>query len=280
MNEGPKTLTGGFSGDILIHLPPSVLRLYRNTPDNRHIILLKNLGSIGVAPQIYHCFETGHIEEYLNGKPFSMADSEDMFFNVARALAQLHTVPLASIQPVNVWDPWTEMAKCIDNGDGKNASAYIIGGVSVCKISAEIESLHGLLRPFIDSDPLCLSHIDLFRGNIMRCGNNVRLIDWEMAALFHPLYDAANFFCECCIDTSLNYNESLFPSHVRQTEFVRICLGRCATAQDMYILHLFILLSHIYWAVCGVSYTPEYSSARVAQYTYRKDAYTNNKFIG
>ena len=275
MNEQPKILTGGFSGDIMVHLPHSVLRIYRGTPDINHIVLLKNLGSIGVAPQIYHDFGTGHIEEYLNGTTLRTTDLEEMFFHVARALVQLHTVPIALVQAVNVWDPWTEMSKCIDTGNLLTKGKYIIGGVYSDIISAEIESLRDLLRPFLDSEPWCLSHNDLFRGNIMRCGNDVRLIDWEMTALFHPLYDAANFFCECCIDINLNYDASMFPSLKRQMEFVCICLGRNPSMRDMQILHLFILLSHLYWTVSGVSYTPEYSSARFVQYLDGKEALTN-----
>ena len=270
--EQSNILPGGFSGDVLIRLPQSVLRIYRGSPNIDHIGLLKALGSIGVAPQIYHDFGTGHIEEYIDGTPLSISDSDEMFFNVAYTLAHLHTVPLASVPTVNIWDPWTEMAKCIEVITKENVSATIVNGFTMNEVSSEIESLHSLLRPFIeeDSEQFCLSHNDLFRGNIIRCGDDVRLIDWEMVALFHPLYDAANFLCECCIDISLNYDTNLFPSLECQTEFIRISLRRDPTSRDMYILNMFILLSHLYWAVSGSTYTPEYSSIRFTQYRIGK----------
>ncbi len=279
IDEQPKILTGGFSGDIMIRLPQSVLRIYKGRPDSRHIGLLRALGETRVAPQIYHEFGTGHIEEYINGNLLSMDDSEEMFLSVARALAQLHTIHLESFPTVNIWDPWTELYKCIDVFSKESASASETGidRLSTNKISAEIESLHYLLRPLMeeDSEQFCLSHNDLFRGNIIRCGDDVRFIDWEMIALFHPLYDVANFFCECCIDTNLNYDTSLFPSSDRQTEFIRICIGRDPTMRDKYIMHLFIILSHLYWAVSGSTYTQDYSSARFAQYRIYKANLSN-----
>jgi len=197
IDEQPKILTGGFSGDVLIRLPQSVLRIYKNSPDSRHIGLLRALGETRVAPQIYHYFDTGHIEEYINGNLLSMDDSEEMFLSVARALAQLHTIHLESFPTVNIWDPWTELYKCIDvfSKESASASELVIDVFSADEVSAEIESIHNLLRPLMeeDSEQFCLSHNDLFRGNIIRCGDDVRFIDWEMIALFHPLYDVANF---------------------------------------------------------------------------------------
>ena len=276
--EQPKILTGGFSGDILMHLPPSVLRLYKGGQNIRNIALLKILGTIGVSPQIYHDFGTGHIEEYIDGVPLSVVDTEEMFFLVARVLAQLHAIPLTLVPIANVWDPWTEVAECIDDFRNVTASKkdnkdiFTDKGFSLDEVSVEIEGLHNLLRPFLEADSAqwCLSHNDLFRGNIMRCRDGVRLIDWEMTALFHPLYDVANFFCECCMDMSLNYDANRFPSSDRQVDFIRICLGRDPNERDMYILRLFILLSHLYWAASGTDGVPEYALMRFTQYRKSK----------
>ena len=117
---------------------------------------------MGIAPQIYHDFSTGHIEEYLNGAPLSITDSEEMFFHVAHALAQLHAVPLSLVPTVRVWDPWTELDKRIENlrdvaitSSGTIVNGSIVDGSApsvannffLDEAAAEIESLHSLLQP-------------------------------------------------------------------------------------------------------------------------------------
>lgn len=267
----PVRLTGGFSGDHILRLPVSVLRLYQTPRDAQFVCLLRELGDAGVSPRIYHHFGAGHIEEFVNGRPLTLPDSQELFLQVARQMSRLHRVPTARVPSASRRDIWTEMQACVEK-----LRANLSAQIDPEEARAELGFVRALLDPVLQrKEEWTLCHNDLFRGNILRCDNEVRFIDFEMASVFHPWFDVANFFCECCMDMECDaYDEARFPSAEQQRDFFGAYAGEgSVVVPDLKIIHGFVLLSHLYWALADVS-KPGYDMMRMRQYRAAKRALT------
>lgn len=123
-----------------------------------------------------------------------------------------------------------------------------------------------LLKEFIDSQPKaeCLTHIDAVPDNFLFTGDEVRLIDWEYAAMQDPHVDIAMFCIYALYDR--DQVEQLIDIY-----FDNKCSNEVRTKIYCYIAACGLLWSN--WCEYKLDLGVEFGEYSLCQYRYAKDYY-------
>ena len=116
------------------------------------------------------------LTQFLEGEIWSESDTRntEKLTQLALTLRKLHALPAAGLR----FQPGTAALRY-----GRE-----IGSHQALKLAEQANELANELLP--PGKARCLCHNDLIHMNIID-GNPVRLIDWEYAAMGHPLFDLA-----------------------------------------------------------------------------------------
>lgn len=149
--------------------------------------VLKQVAKAGIGPNlVWANIEKGLlITEFIEGESWSEKDARnaDKLRGLARLLRTVHALPVetSTFQP----------------GAAANRYAEAIGTSSAYALARKVNDVTESLIP--GDEKLSLCHNDLIHKNIIE-GQQIRLIDWEYAAMGHPLFDLAVVICHHELD--------------------------------------------------------------------------------
>lgn len=168
------------------------------------------LSELGIAPPLVATFDGGRIEGWLEGGPCTADECRQpvVYQPVARALASLHSTPLASIDPaaspISLWG-WTTAATWLDGAracagelrrlaiDDEDLTARV-ASIDLDAIADQLDVLRAHLQ---DHNPslvrVCYCHNDLSNTNVHRDlpSGATRLIDFEFGGVNLRGFDLA-----------------------------------------------------------------------------------------
>jgi len=213
---------------------------------------------LGQGSKLYATFNNGICYQFLAGE---LVSQENVFLAevwraVARGMAQLHTVPIRSSQPV-MWDRLDQFIRVCNPG----LSERLVGGWASRE---ELYQEARLLRSHLETSdsPVVFCHNDALLANIIiqPKHNEVAFIDLEYGAPNYAAFDIANHFCEFTgADGRLDYGRWL-PSKEYQldwiAEYLRHKTGQSVTQDQLEAVHSsvrkFMLCSHLQWSIWSV----------------------------
>ena len=213
---------------------------------------------LGQGSKLYATFNNGICYQFLHG---DLVSQDNVFLPevsraVARGMAQLHTVPIRSSQPV-MWERLEQFIRVCN----PTLSPKLVSGWASRE---ELYQEASLLRSHLEttSSPVVFCHNDALLANIViqPTNNEVAFIDLEYGAPNYAAFDIANHFCEFTgADGQLDYGRWL-PSKDYQldwiAEYLRHKTGQAATRDQLEevfdSVRKFMLCAHLQWSIWSV----------------------------
>ena len=213
---------------------------------------------LGQGSKLFATFTNGICYQFLHGEVVSQ---DNVFLPavsraVARGMAQLHTVPIRSSQPV-MWERLEQFIRVCNPAVSPKL-------VSSWATREELRQEANLLRSHLEttSSPVVFCHNDALLANIVIQPNNneVAFIDLEYGAPNYASFDIANHFCEFTgADGKLDY-ERWLPSKEYQmdwiAEYLRHKTGQVASQDQLEqvfsSVRKFMLCAHLQWSIWSV----------------------------
>ncbi len=151
--------------------------------------------SLGVAPQVLAADPDRGLILYRFADGQSLDTMERPFATpvlqrLGRAFRQLRQATGFA----SVMDPWEKLETYLDEAGCTSPEAPDAFGAGW----AVVDALRHVCHP-ADATPVA-SHVDPVAANIIDDGKNITFLDWEYAALCHPLWDPAYFASETGLD--------------------------------------------------------------------------------
>ena len=262
------------------------------------------LSSLNKAPLYYGRFENGRVEEFYSGyTPLDCRDMQRHQAQIASLLASLH----ASTPPVRVLPKptnhmgycWTGMQSWLNIARAQHQSLdipclnldYLQQELGWLKRQlATTSSTHSQAVRYCRQ--VVFTHMDAQSLNLLKNGNEIKLIDYEYAAWNPRAADIANTFCEYCDMNRLKANyQTQYPSPQQQDEFIHAYLTAMQDTdliptRDYAVVRREIgkhsLISHLMWTVWSIVQHQsseiefdylEYAQQRMRGYDYFKQHY-------
>ncbi len=153
--------------------------MFKSTFGNQEPLILERLGfDIKLEKNI---LEMNYIEnESFSDDSISNSDLE----SVANALKNLHKTDTTGITISNFEEVYEEFL----SEDDEILKDYPIDGVEY-QIALEAFDI-------LESGPQVVLHNDVVEGNLLKVGNEIKLIDFEYSGLGNPIFDIASFITE------------------------------------------------------------------------------------
>ena len=213
---------------------------------------------LGPGSKLYATFNNGICYQFLHGDLVSQDNvfTPEVARAVARGMAQLHTVPCSSSQPVM----WERLEQFITVCNPKLCEELERGWAT----REELRQEASLLRAHLESSasPVVFCHNDALLANIVILPNNneVAFIDLEYGAPNYAAFDIANHFCEFTgADGKLDYSRWL-PNEDYQLgwidEYLRHKTGQSPSEAEVLEVYnsvrKFMLCAHLQWSIWSV----------------------------
>lgn len=190
-NRAVRLLVAG--DDIVLRLAGSGIgNLVDRSRERDH---MRVASSLGVAPQVLSADpDRGLIlYRFADGQPLDTME-RPFATPVLERLGQAFRKLRQATGFTGVMDPWEKLETYLDEAGCTSPEAPDAFGAGW----AVVDALRHVCHP-ADATPVA-SHVDPVAANIIDDGKNITFLDWEYAALCHPLWDPAYFASETGLD--------------------------------------------------------------------------------
>lgn len=151
----------------------------------------------GIAPALRHHEAEFLVCDFVAGRTLSAADlhEPDRLARAARALRFVHDAWPELTGEMLYFSPFQTVRTYAQTAAAGKASLP----ADLDRLLADIRRLEATIAPF--RPVLC--HNDLLPANLIDTGSEVRIVDWELAGIGHPLFDLGGFISNAGLPDAL-----------------------------------------------------------------------------